>query len=80
MYDLTNAEEKLRIEELAGYYDDKDNVDLMNFYNRIKQEVLRGVDTYWLEEPVQTSFSHRHGLTIEGGDIRFTWEQNGRRE
>lgn len=68
VYDLTNAEEKLRIEELAGYYDDKDNVDLMNFYNRIKQEVLRGVDTYWLEEPVQTSFSHRHGLTIEGGD------------
>lgn len=68
VYDLMNAEEKLRIEELAGYYDNKDQVGLMNFYNRIKQAILEGVDTYWLAEPVQTSFSHRHGLSVEGGD------------
>lgn len=68
VYDLMNAEEKLRVEELAGYYDRKDDVGLMNYHNRIKQEVLRGVNTYWLSEPVKTSFSHRHGLTVEGGD------------
>ncbi len=68
VYDLMNAEEKLRIEELAGYYDNKNDVNLRNYYNRIKQEVLSGVNTYWLAEPVRTAFSHRHGLTAEGGD------------
>lgn len=68
VYDLMNAKEKLRAEELAGYYKQKDDVGLQNYYNRLKQEVLRGVDTYWLGEPVQTAFSHRHGLTVEGGD------------
>ena len=68
VYDLMNAEEKLRIEELAGYYDNKDDVGLQYYYNKLKQEVLRGVDTYWLKEPVRTAFSHRHGLTVEGGD------------
>ncbi|MFR7809630.1 MAG: hypothetical protein ACLU4N_10360 [Butyricimonas faecihominis] len=42
VYDLMNAEEKLRIEELAGYYDNKNDVNLRNYYNRIKQEVLSG--------------------------------------
>ena len=68
VYDLMNAEEKLKIEELAGYYDEKDNMGLMNYYNNLRQEVLRGVNTYWLAEPVQTAFAHRHGLTVEGGD------------
>ncbi|HAP18459.1 SusC/RagA family TonB-linked outer membrane protein [Butyricimonas virosa] len=68
VYDLMNAEEKLRIEELAGYYSNKNDVALRNYYNRIKQDVLRGVNTYWLAEPVHTAFSHRHGLTAEGGD------------
>ena len=68
VYDLMNAEEKLRIEELAGYYSNKNNVELRNYYNRIKQDILRGVNTYWLAEPVHTAFSHRHGLTAEGGD------------
>ena len=64
VYDLMNAEEKLRIEELAGYYSNKNNVELRNYYNRIKQDILRGVNTYWLAEPVHTAFSHRHGLTV----------------
>lgn len=68
VYDLMNAEEKLRIEELAGYYQSKDNIGLQSYYNKLKQEVLRGVNTYWLAEPVQTAFAHRHGLTVEGGD------------
>lgn len=68
VYDLMNAKEKLQIEELAGYYDNKDDLGLQNYYNNLRQEVLRGVNTYWLAEPVQTAFSHRHGLTVEGGD------------
>lgn len=68
VYDLTNAEEKLRIEEMAGYYDAKNNIDLMRYYAHLKQEVLRGVNTYWLSKPLRTSFSHRHGVNLEGGD------------
>lgn len=68
VYDLMNAEEKLRIEELAGYYNEKDKMGLMNYYNNLRLEVMRGVNTYWLAEPIQTAFSHRHGLTVEGGD------------
>lgn len=68
VYNLMDAKEKLEVEERAGYYDNQDIVGLMNYYNRIKQEVLRGVNTYWLAEPVNTVFSHRHGLTVEGGD------------
>lgn len=68
VYDLMNAEEKLKVEELAGYYKTKDDVELKNYYTHLKQEVLRGVNTDWLKEPVQTAFAHRHGLTVEGGD------------
>lgn len=68
VYDLTNAEEKLRIEEMAGYYKAKNNIDLMRYYAHLKQEVLRGVNTYWLSKPLRTSFSHRHGVNLEGGD------------
>lgn len=68
VYDLMNAEEKLQVEELAGYYRNKDLVELQNYYTHLKSEVMKGVNTYWLAEPVQTAFAHRHGLTVEGGD------------
>ncbi len=68
VYNLLNAGEKLQIEELAGYYNDKNNLGLQNYYNTIQQEILSGVNTYWIAQPVQNSFNHRHGLTIEGGD------------
>ena len=68
VYDLMNAKEKLQIEELAGFYNNKDDMEAMNHLLYLRQEVLRGVDTYWLAEPVQTAFAHRHGLTVEGGD------------
>lgn len=68
VYDLMNAEEKLQVEELAGYYRSKDLVELQNYYTHLKSEVMKGVNTYWLAEPVQTAFAHRHGLTVEGGD------------
>lgn len=68
VYNLLDAKGKLELEELAGYYDDKDDVGLQHYYNRVKQEVLSGVNTYWISKPVQTAFAHRHGLNIEGGD------------
>lgn len=41
VYDMMNAEEKLRIEEMAGYYSNKDDLGLMNYYNNLRQEVMR---------------------------------------
>lgn len=42
VYNLLNAREKLQIEELAGYYDNKDQLGLQHLYNRLQKEVLRG--------------------------------------
>ena len=66
VYDMMNAKEKLEIEELAGYYNEKDNLGLMNYYNNLRQEVMRGVNTYWLAEPVKTAFSR-----AKNGEKRF---------
>ena len=68
VYDLMNAKEKLKVEELAGFYRNQDDLGLQEYYNKLKLDVLSGVNTYWLSEPVRTAFSHRHGLTVEGGD------------
>lgn len=67
-YNLCNSREKIRVEELAGFYDDKNNIYMNAYYNEIKNEIARGVNTYWLSQPVQTSFGHRHGVNLEGGD------------
>lgn len=66
-YNLMNAEEKLDYELRAGLFDPKNAQD-MNYYNHYKQEILRGVDTYWLSKPLQTPVTHRHSLSMEGGD------------
>lgn len=67
-YNLCNSSEKIRVEELAGFYDNKNDVSMNSYYNEIKNEIARGVNTYWLSQPVETSFGHRHGVNLEGGD------------
>ena len=66
-YNLMNAEEKLEYEKRAGLFNPLSASD-MNYYNHYKQEILRGVDTYWLSKPLQTPITHRHTLSMEGGD------------
>lgn len=73
-YKLCNAEEKILVEELAGFYDDKNNAYVNEYYNAIKYEVARGVNTYWLSKPLQTVFNHRHGLSLEGGDYALRYK------
>lgn len=70
-YDLMNAREKLEYEKKAGLYDDK--TDVLGTYNAEEEyakrykNVLEGIDTYWLSQPVRNTFSHAHSLFIEGG-------------
>lgn len=66
-YNLTNAEEKLEMEKQAGVFIES-VADQMNYYNHYRQEILRGVNTYWLSAPLRTALTHRHTLNIGGGD------------
>ncbi len=72
-YNMMNASEKLEFERLSGRYTANSNlieqqIILDSIYNARLQEVLSGVDTYWLKIPVQTGFSHRHSLSARGGE------------
>lgn len=75
-YNLMNSREKLEFERMAGYYGTFDHSSggsggnssrELLYYDRLK-ELGRGVDTYWLSEPLRTGIVHRHNLTAEGGD------------
>jgi len=74
-YNLMNASEKLEYERSAGLFE---SVDMLNYYNKYKQEILRGVNTYWLSQPLRTALTHRHTLNMEGGDeaIRYSLSLN----
>lgn len=71
-YNLMNAAEKLEFERLSGRYDDfssySNNVVLQKLYNERLAEVIRGVDTYWMSEPLRTVLNHSHNIYIDGGD------------
>ena len=36
-------------------------------YNQKLNNVVRGVDTYWLSKPLRTVFNHKHSLYLDGG-------------
>ena len=71
-YNLMNAAEKLEFERLSGRYDDfssySNNVVLQKLYNERLAEVIRGVDTDWMSEPLRTVLNHSHNIYIDGGD------------
>lgn len=73
-YNVMNAAEKLEFEKLSGYYGiyDENNffqneADGKKYYKRYA-EVMRGVDTYWLSEPLRVALTQLHTLSVGGGD------------
>ncbi|MDE7074782.1 MAG: SusC/RagA family TonB-linked outer membrane protein, partial [Odoribacter sp.] len=77
-YDLLNAGEKLALEKEAGLYEGAEgnphNVQSMEEkYYATLADVLRGVDTYWLSEPVRTGVGQKYNLRLEGGSSEFRW-------
>lgn len=77
-YNLTDAREKLQVEKDAGLYTYRGNDALQQYnydrdYNRILEEVLRGVNTDWLSKPLRTGIGHKHVLYLEGGDESFRY-------
>ena len=78
-YDLTNAAEKLEVERLAGLYTSDNAVSQVsldqNYTDRLR-EILAGVDTDWLAQPVRNGFGHKHSLYLEGGDKAMQYGVN----
>ena len=72
-YNLMNAAEKLEFEKKAGrydaqYHDNDEQLFLDSLYNLNMAEVARGVNTYWMSEPLRTAITHKHNLYAEGGN------------
>lgn len=80
-YNLMDAEEKLKVEVLAGCYvadNDSQTIQYEQEYNDKLANVAKGVDTYWLSKPLETVFNHKHSLFVEGGseNVRFGLDLN----
>ena len=94
-YNLTNAAEKLQVELNAGRYSSSSpyyQALLDEQYYAIAADIARGVDTYWLSQPLRTSVGQKHSASFEGGteemrysamigynDVAGVMKQSGRR-
>lgn len=74
-YNLVNAREKLETERLAGLYDSNTpEIDpYTNGYYQRLNNVLTGVDTYWLSQGLRTALNHKHSVFIDGGENDVCW-------
>jgi len=78
-YNLMNASEKLEFEKLSGYYGVLDESgDILNDASRATYmsrlaRIVSGVNSYWMNEPLRTAFTHDHNINAEGGDQAFRY-------
>ena len=78
-YDLMDAREKLDFEVGIGMYGPNTESQLGTIsayesYKKVYDDILGGVDTYWLAKPLRVGFSNKHSLTLEGGDERMRYQ------
>ena len=75
-YNLMNAAEKLEFERLAGNFT-SNIADYQEYqeirYNKLLANVLKGVDTYWLSEPLRTGLNQRHFISAQGGNEQLRY-------
>lgn len=77
-YNLMNAPEKLKFEVEHGMYqtvpDSPDTqLALDRLYQTRYEDVLRGVDTYWLSKPLRVGVGHKHSVSFSGGDSNMRY-------
>lgn len=77
-YNLMNAREKMQFEEVSGLYKDHTGVHtnqlaLDDLHNERLKEIARGVDTYWLSEPIRLGFDQKHNVYAEGGEEKIRY-------
>ncbi len=80
-YNLLNAAEKLRYEDLAGLYKGSNAVyvqeEYLKSYNERLKLVSRGYDTDWLAKPLKSvGISNKHSIQLEGGNDSFRYGVN----
>lgn len=79
-YNLMNSEEKLKFERLSGYYGEvdvngrflKESSETQKYNSRLA-EAKRGVDTYWMNEPLRLALSQSHNVYADGGDEKMRY-------
>ncbi len=76
-YNLMNAEEKIRAEELAGFYKDVGGISGYWITKELlakKNQVARGVNTDWIAQPLRNALNQKHTLVFDGGfdQLRFS--------
>ncbi len=69
-FNLMNAAEKLEFERLTGAYSttQENQWELDEIYAQRLANTQRGVNTYWLSEPVRTGITNKHSLQLSGGN------------
>ncbi|MDP5199462.1 SusC/RagA family TonB-linked outer membrane protein [Flavobacterium sp. DG2-3] len=83
VYNLMNAEQKLEFERLSGAYTPsryssyETPIKYEQVYNDRLAAVRRGVNTYWLNEPIQMGITSGHSLTVGGGSDEFRFNLAG---
>lgn len=80
-YNLCNAEEKLEVERLAGLFvssTPSGQADKDIEYNQKLENVLRGINSDWMAQPLRNVFNHTHSLNLQGGveSIRYSLDLN----
>ena len=76
-YNLCNASEKLQVEQNAGRYSSSAPYYQALYdeqYNEIAANIARGVNTYWLSQPLRTGVGNKHTAYLEGGtqEMRYS--------
>lgn len=78
-YNMMNAQEKLQFELLSGRYSYNNGADITStgaaqsqatldlLYTQRLAEVQRGVNSYWMSDPLQAAFINRQSLRVSGG-------------
>jgi TonB-linked SusC/RagA family outer membrane protein len=74
-YNLMNAQEKFDFEVDRGFYYNSMGASINDArYKIVHDNLLRGVNTYWLSKPLQTGIGQKHSLSFEGGDGRMRYQ------
>ncbi len=74
-YNLMNAKEKLEAESLSGLYDypEPSISPYSNGYYARMNNIIRGIDTYWLSMGLRTGVKQRHSVYVDGGEQDVRW-------
>lgn len=79
-YQVLDAAEKLDYEVLAGLYSSskqqvpQDQLD--EIYYHKKANVVGGVNSYWLSQPLRNTIGHKHAINLDGGSQAFRYNVN----